>query len=82
MTDYCASCGEALIELPGGVRLACCPEGAQYWSPHKPLQKDAACFYQFTGETLVVQTAYINPAGELVRHAPLYRYHSISGRMT
>jgi hypothetical protein len=82
VTDYCATCGTALVELPSGSRIACCPREAQYWSPHEPLAADARGFGVLTGLYPRVQLSWSTAAGVVHTHPPLYLYRSVSGGMT
>lgn len=66
MTDYCAGCGERLTPAPLGGHYRCCSDA--YWSPAKPLDRDAV------GMNQRVQTSWRRRAGTIVRHEPLYLY--------
>lgn len=72
MTDYCAGCGHPLKLSPNGGRYRCCDD--RYWSAALPAAQDRYNFEKLNGEPMRVQTACVNPAGEIVRHEPLYLY--------
>jgi hypothetical protein len=74
--DYCGGCGQPLKEAPLGGRYACCPDAAMYWTPHAPFPEDLRGLHQMTGEKPRMQTACVNPAGEIVQHEPLFLYRS------
>jgi hypothetical protein len=82
-TDYCATCGNALAPHPVAGRIACCPEGAQYWSPHEPAPADRRGFYQLTGESMPPpQQSWVDGYGVEHIHDQLFLYRSVSGGMT
>lgn len=80
MTDYCGACGEPLTELPSGVRVACHPGAAMYWSPHEPLPDDARGFRQMTGLGVRTQTEWYDfkfgseSYGLRIIHKPVHLY--------
>lgn len=73
--DFCASCGERLVQLEHGGRAACHPDDAMYWSEAEPLPADVRGSIKLTGYMPRVQTEWYDlRTGIRITHAPLFLY--------